>query len=89
MDLGFISDYYIQIIIIACLCIGYMIKKTSIVPDKFIPLIMGVLGAGFGLLTQGFTFMGFTAGMVSGLASTGLHQVFKQFLKDDDPDDIK
>lgn len=87
MDLGFISDYYIQVIIIACLCIGYMIKKTNIVPDRFIPLILGTLGAGFGLLTQGFTFMAFTSGMVSGLAATGLHQVFKQLIEKDSTND--
>jgi len=81
MDLGFISEYYVQIIIIACLCIGYMIKKIDKIPDRFIPLIMGILGAGFGFLTQGFSFMAFTSGMVSGLAATGLHQVFKQLIE--------
>ncbi len=90
MDLGWISEYYVQIIILACLGIGYMIKATKIVPDRFIPLILGILGAGFGFITQGFTFMAFTSGMISGLASTGFHQIFKQLIeKGDDKDDTK
>lgn len=50
MDLGFITDYYMPIIVLACLCIGYMIKEIDKIPDKYIPTIMGVLGVIFGFI---------------------------------------
>lgn len=84
MDLGFITDYYMPIIVLACLCIGYMIKKIDKIPDKYIPTIMGVLGVIFGFITNGISFYSFTGGMVSGLASTGLHQAFKQIIENKD-----
>ena len=71
------------IIIIACLCIGYIIKKINFIPDKFIPLIMGCLGILFAFISNGLSFEMFVGGLFSGLASTGMHQLFKQIIEDD------
>ena len=84
MDLSFITEYYIPIIIVACLCVGYIIKKWEKIPDKYIPTIVGVLGVIFGFITQGFSFEAFTAGLASGLGSTGFHQAFKQIIENKD-----
>lgn len=84
MDLGWITDYFMPIIVLACLCVGYMIKKIDKIPDKYIPTIMGLLGIAFGFITNGFTFEAFTGGMLSGLASTGFHQAFKQIIENKD-----
>ena len=49
MDLGFLAEYAVPIIVGICLCIGYMLKnvvKTDKI-NSFIPIIMGVLGVGF------------------------------------------
>lgn len=82
MDLlQFVQDYYMPIIILACLCIGYIIKHLDWIPDKFIPLIMGCLGVGFAFLAKGFSFEIFVGGLFSGLASTGFHQLFKQLIE--------
>ena len=48
MDLTFLSKYAIPVIVGICLCLGFIIKyaiKTEKV-NRFIPLIMGVLGLG-------------------------------------------
>lgn len=89
MDLGWITDYFIPIIILACLGIGYIIKKINVIDNKFIPAIVGTLGIIFGFITNGFTFYAFTAGLASGLASTGLYEAFKQLIGDKDSDDTK
>ena len=79
-----IEQFYMPIIIIACLCIGYILKKIDFVPDKFIPLIMGILGVAFAFISNGLSFEIFVGGLFSGLASTGLHQVFKQIIEGND-----
>lgn len=79
----FIQQFYMPIIIIACLCMGYIIKKIDFIPDKYIPLIMGGLGIIFAFVSNGISFEVFVGGLFSGLASTGMHQVFKQIIKDD------
>ena len=66
-----------------CLCVGYIIKK--IIPtdifNRFIPLIVGVLGAVLNVwINMAITPEAVLGGLVSGLASTGLYEAFHQFL---------
>ena len=80
----FLNDYLVLIVLGICLCVGYVLKH--LVPtekiNKFIPLIMAVLGVLLNLWLNGFAFTPeiLLGGMVSGLASTGMHQLFKQFI---------
>lgn len=73
---------YIDVAIVAfCLAIGFVIKKwLKDVDNKYIPTVVFILGAVAGVQGYGLNLNGLTVGMISGLASTGLHQVFKQFI---------
>ena len=85
MDLTFLNDYIILIVVGICLCVGYIIKKSiGAIPNKFIPLIMGVLGVILNVWMNSFTFTPeiLLGGLFSGLASTGLHQLFSQLVED-------
>jgi hypothetical protein len=86
MDLKFITDNFVQVIVVACVLVGYIIKVTppfAKLANNYIPLIVTVLGAVLGILTNGLTLEAIVYGAVSGLASTGLHQVFTQLLNID------
>ena len=80
----YLNDYVVLIVVGICLCIGYVLKH--IIPsdkiNKFIPLIMAVLGVVLNVWYNGFSFSPdiLLGGLVSGLASTGMHQAFKQFI---------
>lgn len=83
MDLGFLTEYILPIILGICLCVGYILK--NIVPNenvnRFIPLIMGILGVVLNVwINMSFTAEILLGGLFSGLASTGLHQIFTQLL---------
>lgn len=81
MDLHFILDLYIPIVMVFCLCVGYVVKNFMPTDNKWIPLVMLILGGVLGCVFNGsVTLEHLTAGMVTGLASTGLHQVFKQLI---------
>lgn len=89
--MDFLNDYLVLIVVGICLCVGYVIKH--IVPsdkvNRYIPLCMAVLGVIMNAWLNGFAFTPeiFLGGMASGLASTGMHQMFTQFIggaKDDD-----
>lgn len=80
----FLDDYMVVGVIAVCMAIGYIIKHA--VPgdkiNRFIPLIMGVIGVLMNVWMSGRISPAIvTAGLVSGLASTGLHQAFKQFIE--------
>lgn len=83
MDIGtFIIQLYVPIIVVACLVVGYIVKMwVKDVDNKYIPTIVTILGAFLGGMTLGWTLQSIVAGAVSGLASTGLHQLFKQLIE--------
>ncbi|MBQ8303465.1 MAG: phage holin family protein [Clostridia bacterium] len=80
-----LNNYMILIVVAVCLCVGYVLKH--LVPtDKinpFIPLIMAVLGIFMNMWISGFKITPeiLLGGMISGLASTGLYEAFKQFIE--------
>ena len=67
---------------------GYVLKHlipTEAV-NKYIPLAMAVLGVAMNVWLNGFEFSPeiLLGGLASGLASTGMHQMFKQFIEKGD-----
>lgn len=85
MDLSILSQYYIPIVVIACLIVGYCIKhikKLDAVSNDYIPTILAILGAVLGCVANGSVSLeNIVYGALSGLASTGLHQLFKKFIE--------
>lgn len=83
MDLSFIAEYYIPIVVVACLIVGYCLKHIKWfekIANEYIPTVMAVLGGVLGCVIQGLTIENAVFGAFSGLASTGLHQAFKQLI---------
>lgn len=78
MDFGMFADFVSPIILVACLVVGYVIKAVgqSEKINRFIPLIVMILGLALNVWAEGvLTLPVVVAGMVSGLASTGLYEL--------------
>lgn len=81
----FLNDYVVLVVLGICLCVGYIVKH--LVPtdkiNRFIPLIVGVLGVVLNVWLAGWqvTPEVLLGGLASGLASTGMHELFAQFIK--------
>lgn len=79
-----ICNYFVLIVVGICLCTGYVIK--NLIPsdkvNRFIPLIMVVLGFVINAWINDFVIVPevVLGGMISGLASTGLYEAFKQLI---------
>lgn len=84
MDLTVLTQYLSIVIVGICLCIGYVIKNSlDFIPNKYIPLIMLVLGTAINILMNlgtGITADVFLTGMFSGLASTGMYEMFRNLI---------
>ena len=83
MDLSFLNEFVVVIVLAFCLGIGFIIKYSlDFIDNKYIPLIMGVVGVAFnifvnsGAVTPGVI----VGGLISGLASTGLYEMFRNFI---------
>ena len=84
MNLEFLNDYIVLIVVGICLCVGYILKNvvTSDKVNRYIPLIMGVLGVILNVWLCGFLFTPeiLLGGLFSGLASTGLFEMFRNLI---------
>lgn len=83
MDIGYLTKYAVPLIVGICLCVGYIIK--NMIPsdkiNRFIPLIMGILGVVLNVwVNTDFTAEILLAGLFSGLSSTGLYEMFRNLI---------
>ena len=83
MDLSFITEFYSPIVMAGCLAPGYIIKKwINDVDNKYIPTFVGVEGAILSCIATGeVNITTIISGLICGLASTGLHQAFKNIIE--------
>ena len=82
----FLNEYVVLVVLGICLCVGAVIKHSlDFIPNKYIPLIMAVLGVFLNCWLNGFAFTPeiILGGLVSGLASTGLHQAATRVTESD------
>ena len=85
MDITFLNDYVVLVVVGICLCIGYILKNSfPKLDNKYIPLIMAILGVVLNVwISKEITPDILLAGMISGLSSTGFHQAFKNIIGGD------
>lgn len=82
IDFEVLTDHFTLVVVVACLVVGYIVKTCfSFVPNKYIPAILAVLGAVLNPIAVGLSLDAVVYGSLMGLASTGLHQAFKQFIE--------
>ena len=86
MDLNFLNNFIVPLIVGICLCVGYILK--NLVPtdklNKYIPLIMGLIGVLLNTwICHAITPEVLLGGLFSGLASTGAYEAFKHLIRHD------
>jgi RsiW-degrading membrane proteinase PrsW (M82 family) len=80
MDISIINNYFIPVVVVFCLCLGYVLRNFIPTDNKWIPLILFAVGVVSGIIVGGVNYEAMVSGAVSGLASVGLNQAFKQAL---------
>lgn len=83
MDLTFLTDLTSPLVLAWCLILGYILKHwIKDLDNKIIPTVLTVVGMICScLISWDINMDVLVRGAFSGLASTGLHQVFKQFIE--------
>lgn len=83
MDITVLLNYVNIVVLGICLCVGFVIKNSlDFIPNKYIPLIMLILGTITNILINinGINAEVVLGGMISGLASTGLYEMFRNLI---------
>lgn len=82
MDFTQLTQYFVLVVIVACLVVGYIIKTSfDRVPNKYIPTILAFVGAVLNVAVSGASVESVVYGALMGLASTGMHQAFTRFVE--------
>lgn len=79
-----LNNYTIEITVVLCLMVGYIIKQAmGNIKNEYIPLIVGVVGLIFNIYVNNFNIspLIIVQGLASGLASTGVFELKKNFDK--------
>ena len=89
MDFTALTKYFVVVVVVACLIVGYIIKHTTFlnkIPNDDIPAILAVIGAVLNGFVSGWNIEHVVYGALMGLAATGFHQAFKSFVEGDSDD---
>ena len=84
MDFTFLTEYFVAVVLVACLVVGYIIKHATFlqwIKNDDIPIILAFIGAILNPIVSGISIESIVFGALMGLASTGLHQSFKNWLE--------
>lgn len=83
MELEFLKEFITPTVLGICLCVGYVIKHSAdFIPNKYIPALMLVLGTVVACCINAGNIDATVVlgGMASGLASTGLYEMMRNFI---------
>ncbi len=87
-DMTILENMCLPTVAIFCVILGIILKKwIADKNNKFIPTILTIVGAVLGcVINREITVESIIQGAFSGLASTGMHQMFKQVIKEKNSD---
>lgn len=82
MDFSQLTQYFVLVVLVACLIIGYLLKTSfTSFPNKYIPTVLACVGLVLNLGVSGLSIESAVYGALMGLASTGFHQAFTRFIE--------
>lgn len=82
MDFTILTEHFVLVVLVACLCLGYIIKTSlDFIQNKYIPTILAVVGAVLNAVVSGASIETVVYGATMGLASTGMYEAFRNFVE--------
>ena len=81
IDFTELTKYFVLVVLIACLIVGYILKTSfESFPNKYIPTVLAFIGMVLNLAVSGLSVESADYGALIGLSSTGMHQAFTRFV---------
>lgn len=81
MSMEFLEALIVPVIMAICLCIGFIIKGFKKIPNKWIPVILALLGVAIAIWESWGSISPeiIAGGLASGLAACGAYDTYKHF----------
>ena len=84
VDFTTLTKYFVLVVVVTFLIVGYVIKHATFlkkIPNDDIPCILAIFGAVLNLAVSGLSLESAVWGALMGLASTGMHQTFSNWIE--------
>lgn len=84
MDFTVLTEHFTLVVTVACLTLGYIIKHTTLfknISNDNIPCILAIAGAILNVMVSGISVETIVYGALMGVASTGLHEAYSNFVE--------
>lgn len=88
IDFAFLEDHFVLVVLLACLTVGYFLKHATFfkwISNNDIPVVLAIIGAVINSYIGGISVDNIVYGAIMGLASTGFHQAFKNWVENINP----
>lgn len=85
MNIDFLADYIVLVAFGVCICIGWILKQWSFIPNNIIVPILAIIGIIINMWSNNWTITPeiLLGGMFSGIAASGAYEYAKRFIDKD------
>ena len=85
MNVDFLSDYIILVAFGVCVCIGFLLKQWSAIPNNIIVPVLAILGVIMNMWVNDWSLTPelLLGGLASGIAASGAYEYLKRFISKD------
>lgn len=85
MNIDFLSDYIILVAFGVCVCIGFLLKQWSSIPNNIIVPVLAILGVIINMWVNDWSLTPeiLLGGLASGIAASGAYEYIKRFISKD------
>lgn len=82
MNIDFLVDYIVLVAFGVCICIGWILKQWSFIPNNIIVPVLAIIGIVINMWSNDWNITPeiLLGGMASGIAASGAYEYVKRFI---------
>lgn len=90
MNIEFLTDYIVLVAFGVCICIGWILKQWSVIPNNIIVPALAVIGVVINMWSNAWAISPeiLLGGLASGIAASGAYEYFNRFIKKDEETEV-
>lgn len=85
MNIDFLTDYIVLVAFGVCICVGWILKQWSVIPNNIIVPALAIIGVVINMWSNDWVLTPeiLLGGLASGIAASGAYEYLKRFISKD------
>ena len=91
MNIEFLTDYIVLVAFGVCICIGWILKQWSVIPNNIIVPALAVIGVVINMWSNAWAISPeiLLGGLASGIAASGAYEYIKRFIENKNESEVE